>query len=366
MREDLHLIPIEQTKAAVKAEQDTPTPRYHLGASEIGKECRADLWHSFRWSVKGEFDADTHLRFLDGHRSEDVMAMYLRKAGVNLSTVGPDGRQHSFMTLGGHFAGSLDGIIRGGMPWHKKANESTIWEHKATNDKKFKELIKLTGKATLSALEAWDSVYFAQAQVYMLMKGIDSHWLTCSTAGCRDFTAVLTKLNRPYAEAMIEKAALIVGSQDTPIREYQNPEFFKAKFLKSYDVLYKGVMPEPNFRNSLFSYPVTDENRTDAAWYDDYLRREVTKHEQTMLPRHHLWNPAFITWAKCVGIEENTMQPRWAVYELENGFKFYNCQAGMEGVGAYNSEELRHLDPESIQDPSLIEMRKLGAAIVAA
>lgn len=366
MRNDLHLIPIDDTKAAIKAEFDSPTPRYHLGASQIGQDCRADLWHSFRWNVKAEFDADTHLRFQDGHRSEDVMADYLRKGGVNLATRNTNGKQFNFATLGGHFAGSLDGIIRGGMPWHKKAGERTIWEHKACNDKKFKELIKLDGIASAKALEEWDQVYYAQAQVYMMMLGIKSHWLTCSTAGCRDFTAVLTHYNQDYARAVVAKAETIITTQDIPTKEYGSGEFYKAKFLKSYPLLYQNKMPEPNFRNSMFSYPVTDEGRTDAAWFDDFLGREVTQYEQRTTPKHHLWNPTLVPYAKCVGIEDNTDRPRWAVYQLEDGTVFYNCQQGMEGVGAFNSYEMMHLDAESIRDPNMAEMRRLGATIIAA
>ena len=365
MRLDTHIIPLEEIKTAIKTEQDRPTPRYHLGASQIGAECRADLWHSFHWSVKAEFDANTHLRFLDGHRSEDVMAEYIRKAGYRLSAVDVDGSQYSFKAFGGHFAGSLDGIIRGGMPWHKKASESTIWEHKACNEKKWKDLERLGVKCNQEALEKWDEVYFAQAQIYMHMRGIKTHWLTCSTPGCRDFTAILTHYNKGYAQAMMAKAEILIGSANVPPKAYKTGDYYKAKFLSSYDLLYRGAIPEPNFRNSLFSFPIMDPDREDAAWFDDYVGREMTQYDQNQRPPHHLWMPTFIHYAECVGVEDNTDKPRWAVYKLPCGHVFYNCQFGMEGDNAFNSEEMRWLDAESIKDPTLRQLRRMGATIEA-
>lgn len=361
-------VPLSDVKQAIKKYYDCNTPRGHLGCSQIGNECNAELWHSFRWNVKAEFDAETHLRFQDGHRSEDVMAEYLRMSGINLSTGTRDGNQYRVSILGGHFAGSLDGIIRGGLPWHKTKNEMTVWEHKATNESKFNKLMKLVielkDKAHTHALLTWDEVYYAQAQMYMHLTNAKSHWLTCSTAGCRDFTGAVTAYNQEYAEAMIAKAELIISADHVPEKAYTDPSFFKAKFLNAHDIIYHGKVPEPNARNSLFSYAVIDDS-PNAVWWDSYGNEPIPFECQATAPPHHLWNPSLLPFAKCLHIEDSD-RPRYAIYQLEDGSKFYNCHFGMEGLNAFNSEEIRHLTPELITDPNISILRKQFNAKVAA
>lgn len=352
--------PLDETKIAIKKHYDRNTPRPHLGCSEIGKECRAELFHSFRWSVKSEFDAETHLRFLDGHRSEDVMAQYLMMSGVNLYTHGKDGKQFGVSILGGHFAGSMDGLIYGGLPWHKKRNELTVWEHKAVNDGKFNKLIKLVNElgpdGKISALREWDEVYYAQAQMYMHLSGAKSHWLTCSTAGCRDFTGVATKYNQDVAEALVAKAETVITAHDCPAHAYGDPSFFKAKFLNARDLIYLDKVPAPNARNSLFSFPIVDDSN-DAVWWDDYDSQPIPLECQEKAPQFHLWNPTFIPYARCVKLDDRA-QPRYAIYELDDGTQFYNCQYGMEGKGAYNSTEMQFLTPDLIKDRNIETLRK--------
>ncbi|WP_027252017.1 hypothetical protein [Photobacterium halotolerans] len=364
MTDTYHQLPVQWAKEAIKAAQDRPTPRPHLGASQIGNECRADLWHGWRWNVKAEFDAETHLRFLDGHRSEDVMADYLRKAGVKLSTGTANGDQHRVSMFGGHFAGSLDGIILGGVPWHHDKDERSVWEHKAVNEKKFKKLIELDQKKGLDALVEWDEVYYAQGQIYMLLKGINTHWLTCSTPGCRDFTAVMTKLNRDYAQAMLAKAENIITSFNIPPRAFAKPDFYKAKFLNSYDILYRDKIPAPNHRNSIFANPLHSEDRKDGAWRDDYTKRIVPVSEQDIAPLHHLYIPDLIPFADCVEIDGQNDNPMWVKYVMDDGTEFYNCHEGMQGNMAFSSRELAHLTAEQIRDPNVNDIRMKLSGVV--
>ncbi|UKA12951.1 hypothetical protein [Photobacterium damselae] len=356
--------PLLDVKAAVKKEFDQPTPRPHLGCSQIGAECRADLWHSFRWNVKAEFDADTHLRFQDGHRSEDVMAAYLRKAGFQLVTH-KNGQQIRVSSLGGHFAGSVDGIIKG-LPWLHK-NEVSIWEHKAVNETKFKKLKGLVdelGPDSLRlALQAWDQVYYAQAQCYMSKLNTTHHWLTCSTPGCRDFVAVRTELDPDFARLMENKAETIITSSEPPAREFDDPFFYKAKWLNSYDILYKNAVPAPNYRNSVFCSPVVD-NSDKGIWFDEYLQIAVPVSEQGNNHAHHLFNPCLIPYADCVALED-AAKPRYAVYKLQDGTTFYNVHKGLEGPNGFNSEEMRFLTPEIIKDPNIADIRKNFAAKIS-
>ena len=90
----------------LEREQDT-SHRPHLGASAIGGECERKTWYSFRWALEPDFTADVLRKFRDGHESEELIARELEQV-VTLS-----GRQARFQD--GHFGGSVDGIIEGGL-----------------------------------------------------------------------------------------------------------------------------------------------------------------------------------------------------------------------------------------------------------
>ena len=159
-------------------------PRPHLGASQIGDPCSRKLWYGFRWALRRSIPAASLRKINDGHRGEQVLIDLLRQVrGLELYTDDPEqpGQQIGFSLIGGHFCGHLDGIIVG---LYQSPKTPHVWEAKVCNEAKVRKLDKLKAeKGEKQALEAWDEVYFAQAQIYMGALKLTRHYLTAATPG---------------------------------------------------------------------------------------------------------------------------------------------------------------------------------------
>lgn len=245
-------------------------PRTHLGASQIGDPCMRKLWYGFRWTAQAVFPAATLARFQDGHRSEDIMAERLRWVNeVELHTMTEGGHQYRFTDCGGHFAGSVDGLIRGLIQAPKTPH---IWEHKCVNEKKFAKLDKLKAeKGEKQALLHWDAVYYAQAQVYMHYFSLTRHYLTVATPGTRDVTSCRTDYDASAAMGYIAKAEQIIASDAPPTRLTEKKDDFRCKWCSYIEQChYDGLVAE-NCRTCRFSKPV------DGGWH-------CGKHSEMLTP----------------------------------------------------------------------------------
>lgn len=186
--------------------------RGYLGASGVGHPCERHSWYGYhKPELKKPMDDMGHLATNDGHRTEDVMANYLRMVeGIELVTHREDGGQIGFSDLGGKFKGHIDGMIRG---LHQAPKTVHIWENKAANQKKFEEFKKLKAKhGEKEALRQWNVTYFAQAQIYMHYFDCTRHYTTVCLAGLRDFDSCRTEYDKGYAEMLISRAGRIIDS----------------------------------------------------------------------------------------------------------------------------------------------------------
>lgn len=187
--------------------------RNYLGASSIGDECARKLWYRYN-GEKENFDAKTIKRFLDGHRSEDVIVGYLRSIPqIEFYSCGPDGDQIGFSEFEGRFAGHYDGIGRGfpqaPATWH-------IVEIKCVEEKSFNELKKLKDKDEKTAILNWKPVYYSQVQVYMHKESLTRSIHIVCTPGVRDLISVRTNYDKAHAEAMMQKAKRIIDATEPP------------------------------------------------------------------------------------------------------------------------------------------------------
>lgn len=227
---------------ALEAEHRAQKRRSYLGFSIVGDECERRLWyevqHNIHKSVPKEPFTATGIRAVqDGFVGEDIMADRLRKVdGVELHTHDDKGRQFGFKDLGGRFSGHMDGAIRGLIQspatWH-------VWEHKQVNEKKFNSLNKLRAEDEKSALRQWDSVYYAQAVLYMYYSGMTRHYLTCCTPGGRDYTSVRTEANNKYARKLRERAERVLIATTPPLRVSDNPSYYKCKWCPFRETCHK-------------------------------------------------------------------------------------------------------------------------------
>ena len=87
--------------------QATDGGRAHLGGSIIGRECKRELWFSFRWGTIVTHKARILRLFARGAREEDWFNHLLTQAGVTVWDVDPDTKQQFRVeAVGGHFGGS--------------------------------------------------------------------------------------------------------------------------------------------------------------------------------------------------------------------------------------------------------------------
>lgn len=245
---DLGCPTLEASDRALEARQDT-SRRQYLGMSAIGNECERQLWYGFRWTQRPRFDANTLKRFEDGHRSEDIMIARLAATdGLEVHSVGPDGKQFGFKDLGGHFSGHMDGVILGLIQapktWH-------VLEGKASE--KWEGLDKAKRKVgEKHALQEWNATYYAQAVLYMHYAELDRHYLVCTSPGARRWTAVRTNSDPAFAGVLRAKAERIIFSDHAPAR-IGTESSFACKWCDFADLCHRAKPAERNCRTCLHS-----------------------------------------------------------------------------------------------------------------
>lgn len=266
--------------AVVEGEQ-ADAGRGHLGASQIGRDCVRELWYSFRDFTPVHFPTKTLYMFADGHLSESVMVERLQKV-IDLEPVDPvTGKQWRFSDHDGHFGGSLDGIIRGGLV--EAPSKPHVWEAKSLGDSTWKKLNKL--KAELpekEVLKAFSLTYYAQAQIYMHYMKMDRHYLTASTAGAREWTSVRTDYCKEDAEFYINRAHRIITSDTPPPRIGRDQTDFKCKWCDHSAVCWEGAAPRINCRSCKHSYAGADNT-----WVCDKFTKVLSREDQlAACPEH--------------------------------------------------------------------------------
>lgn len=203
--------------------------RDYLGASYVGRPCAREVWYQYNRYPRKPFDAQSLMRFDDGHRTEDLTAARLRMIdGVQLWTHDDNGKQYGFSAFDGRFKGHVDGVILG----LKQAPKTPhVWENKACEDKKYNAFKK--AKQTYGekqALKNWDENYFVQAQVCMHYLQLDRHYLTVSSAGGRDYDSCRTEYDPATASQYIDRAEKIIDADTEPERISEKPDFYMCKW----------------------------------------------------------------------------------------------------------------------------------------
>jgi hypothetical protein len=204
-------------------------PRDYLGASRLGHECKRALQLEFFNTPKDEgkgFTGRTLRIFQVGHIMENMAAEWLRAAGLNLKTVGKDGKQFGFVTGKGKIKGHCDGIIIDGPkdfgPFPR------LWEHKTASDKKWKEFVK-------NKVKKANITYYAQIIIYMAyMELADNPALFMVTNKDTQelyFEDVL--FDASYAQEISDRGANIIQAclaGELLPREWPSEDYFQCKF----------------------------------------------------------------------------------------------------------------------------------------
>lgn len=274
-------------KQAIEDNQPKADFRSHIGASAIGDECTLKLWLNYRFAAAPKFDANTLLKFADGHASEAITAKRLNETrGVTLVTEN-NGKQFTFSALGGHFGGSVDGIICGVVqsPFSKM-----IWEHKCVDQKEFNKIQRAIDKSGEDrALEKWNYKYYAQAQTYMHLSGIKNHFLTVATSGSRDYLDVVTRYNRAVALSLQHRANEIILNDEGYDRIRARADKYPCTYCSNSPICHGWQLPEVTCRSCINGHPAKDSG------WGCYLKGgQRNASEQMEACEQHLYLPAIV------------------------------------------------------------------------
>lgn len=333
---------IDALRAAVEARAAAEEPRPYLGMSSIGRPCDRELWLTFRWAMPSPYSVDALWRFEDGHRSEDVMAARLRLVpGVHLRTVDPrTGQQFGFVDLGGHFRGHCDGMVTGLLQAPKTLH---VWEGKATNEKKYADLIKWKQQVgEKNALHEWDYTYYCQGVMYMAYAEAPRHYLTASTPGARAMVGVRTDTNLDLARTLRDRAERIITAAEPPPKLSENPGWYQCKMCALHSLCHGRAMPAVNCRTCAHATPEMDG---DGRWSCALHKRDLTKADQLKGCAGHRYIPKLIPYAEAI---DGDATGNWVEYRMPDGRTFRN---GDPAANCYTSDELRVVDPAMIGDP---------------
>lgn len=278
--------------------------RSHLGASQIGEECKRKLWYVFRWCFQEQFSGRMLRLFNRGHREEERFIEWLEGIGAKVWAEnyeglsfhpesesywintnperldGEDGlsypiektnvmfREHiarakakglkfpqfRISDVLSHFGGSMDGICR--LPPEYGIEEDILLEFKTNGTgTPFKKLCE-------NGLQAEKPQHWAQVCTYGKKRGL-RYVLYMNICKNDDTIHVeLAELDHAHGERMIVKAEQIITSQTPPARLSNNCTYFGCKFCAMVNICHHNAPVERNCRSCRFAKPV--EN---AEWF---------------------------------------------------------------------------------------------------
>lgn len=225
--------------AALEANQETGH-RWHLGASQIGNECRRRTWYGFRWAFTERFDARMLRLFDRGHREEFRIVEWLRAAGCVVDDVDPaTGKQWKIRNAFGHFGGSLDGIMSN-VPG-LRPDVRVLLEFKTHNAKSF-ALVQAQGvhKAKPQHVE--------QMQTYMGAMQLPA---AVYVAICKDNDEMhieIVEYDAAQSQAIDERADAMAASDTPPPRVNDSPTFYQCRYCPAKQICHGKKTPEVNCR----------------------------------------------------------------------------------------------------------------------
>jgi len=304
----------------------------YLSASIIGHPCEAYLWYTFRACCQSDYPGRMYRLFATGNLEERRVEEDLRNIGCEVHLVDrATGQQFSLSAIGGHFTGHIDGCVRG-IPeaptaWH-------VLEIKTHNTKSFNEL-KAKG------LKAAHPKYYAQAQVYMRLSGMERclHFNVCKETD----ELYIERLHycEEEAETLLERARRIIEAQQPPERISTRPDYYICKMCSAHSICWGSdkvavSLPGINCRQCCHATPIYDG--AVGQWVCEKYKRGLSSADQERVCESHLLLPGLLPYAKPSGHGE------------EEGKEFI-CFVNVDGTAwkhgaakrCYSTEELTKL-----------------------
>ena len=222
--------------------------RYHLGASVIGSWCDREIWYGYRWFREVKHEPRIVRLFGRGHKEEIVVLKYLRDAGISVFETSPDGHQFRLTALGGHFGGSLDGILSD-LP---DLDCAALFECKTCNEKSFKGLIKS------QSVRKDKPEHYVQMQLYMKAYGLKYALYIAVSKNNDDWYWEYVAADDYTSDNYTQRAANIIASDKPPQKGNNNPGWYQCKWCDYHEICHGGARFAINCRTCAHSNPGSD------------------------------------------------------------------------------------------------------------
>lgn len=325
--------------------------RPHLGASLIGHACERYLWLTFRWVDAKKFSGRMLRLFETGQLAEARFVANLRRVGVEVHDVQPDGTQWRVMALGGHFAGSMDGACVG-LPeapksWH-------VLEFKTHNEKSFTELVK---KGVLAAKPQ----HYAQMQIYMGLTGMERAMYMAVNKNNDELYSERVEFDPVEFAKLMARAERVINANEPPLRCSSDPSWFICKMCDFSEHCHGTEAPVVNCRTCAHS---TAEMGGNARWtcnmpvqpYGEGAGEQIDIARQRKGCDGHRYIPILL---EKFGTQKDYVNGD-VIYETEAG-EFAN---GDPSNGALSSQEIRDCQQKvMLADCYRIKRELLGQGI---
>jgi len=237
--------------------------RPHMGASLLGHECERYLWLSFRWAVKEKVSGRVKRIFRRGQNEEAIVISDLRNIGMDIQNTGAN---QSRVLLGGHVSGSVDGIIRSGVPEAPKTPH--ILEIKTTNQKGYDALVK-------DGVKKAKFQHFVQMQCYMHGMKLTRALYVAVNKNDDSLYTERVEYDKAIAEMYINKGQFLSLNEDMPRKLSEDKTFFICKMCSMNDFCHGSKMTkEVNCRTCAHSTPKPDGTWFCERW-DDFIPKDV-------------------------------------------------------------------------------------------
>jgi hypothetical protein len=239
--------------------------RPHLGASLIGDDCERKLFHTFRWATVERHDGRLLRLFQTGHLAEHRFVADLRSIGCEVQEVNPEtGRQWQVSAVGGHFGGSMDGVVLG-LPEAPKTRH--VAEFKTHGEKSFTELKK-------KGVKEAKPLHWSQMQVYMNLGGLERAFYMAVNKNTDELYAERVRIDKDEGVRLVAKAERVIKATTAPDRIATTEDFYKCRFCPHSNVCWGKAAPPRHCRSCVFAEVV------DGGWRCGKSNRNLTVTEQ--------------------------------------------------------------------------------------
>jgi len=222
--------------------------REHLGASLIGNECERSLFYSYRWCTVPKFGGRILRLFDTGNNQEERLLTDLRNIGCEVYDRNPEtGKQIAYEEFGGHFAGSLDAVVRG----FEETSEWNVVECKTINTKGFNQL-----KSKGVKIAKWE--HYCQIQCYLSWSGLTRAFYLCVCKETDEIYGERIYYEQSIADKMIDKAYRVIFANEPSYMVSDSDKDMRCRFCQHQDLCRGRCLPEVNCRTCAFSDVIED------------------------------------------------------------------------------------------------------------